>query len=197
MRMTGIVVLLVGGLAAVSTPARADGTVTRASGCGERIFTSSTAGYSVLVASASDVADGDLLTGDLDRIGHVMLLDKNSGRSISAQVEERGLDKSEVTQRIATHCRSLLANTFTTGQVERSEGCGNKLFVDTPKGYAVLERIGGGIVHEGDTLTGNFNKPGRATVQNPQSGTEMTVFVDDFGLSRSALQRQIDRACRR
>lgn len=190
--------LFAGSLLLAALPAHADGSVARAAGCGERIFTASQTGYSVLVAAApGQVADGDLLTGDLDRIGHVMLLDQNSGRTISAQVEEHGLDKNELAQRIAVHCRSLLANSFVSGRVERSEGCGNKILVDTPKGYAVLERIGGGIANTGDTLTGNFNKAGRASVQDVQTGAMITVFVDDFQISRSAFQRYIDRNCRR
>lgn len=197
MRVIGAALLLAG-LAVAAVPAWADATVTRASGCGPRIFAASEKGYSVLVASAAgEAADGDQLTGDVDRIGHVTLLDRTSGRTISAVVEERGLDKNDLGLRIAVHCRAPLTNAFASGRVERSVGCGNKIFVNTPKGYAVLERIAGGVANEGDTLTGNFNRAGRATVQNGQTGSAITVFVDDFEMSRSLYQRQIDRSCRR
>ena len=183
---------------AIAAPARADGTVTRASGCGDKIYATSTNGFAVLVATGpGSVKDGDELRGDLDKIGHVMLYDRTSGRTVSANVEERGLDKGQISQRIATGCRAPLTASFATGRVERSEGCGNKIFVDTPSGFAVLERIAGGIVNRGNTLAGDFNRAGRATVQNRDAGGTLTVFVEDFRLSRSAAQRKIDASCRR
>jgi hypothetical protein len=60
----------------------------------------------------------------------------------------------------------------------------------------VLERLAGGIVAVGDTLDGNFNKAGRATVRNPQTGTEIVVFVDDFQLPKSAEMRKIGESCK-
>ena len=183
---------------AIAAPASADGTVTRATGCGDKIYAAGVNGFAVLVASGpGTVADGDELKGDFEKIGHVVLFDRTSGRSVSAVVEERGLDKPQIERRIATNCRSLVANTFVSGKVERTEGCGNKIFVDTPKGIAVLERIAGGVVSTGDILTGNFNRPGRATVQVRQTSGTMTVFVEDFQLSRSAAQRKMDASCRR
>jgi hypothetical protein len=177
--------------------AQADGTVARAKGCGDKIFASSLSGYSVLAGTGEgDVADGDLLVGELEKIGHVTLYDRTSGRSIFAVVEEYGIGKGQITQRIAASCRSFLANTFTSGRVTRATGCGNKLFVDTASGYAVLERLAGGIVSEGDILSGNFNRAGRATVTDKQTGGTLTVFVDDFQLPRSAVQRKITANCR-
>jgi hypothetical protein len=60
----------------------------------------------------------------------------------------------------------------------------------------VLDRIAGGIVAEGDTLTGNFNRAGRATVNDKQTGGSLTVFIDDFRLSKSAARRKIEASCR-
>jgi hypothetical protein len=85
---------------------------------------------------------------------------------------------------------------MTSGQVERAAGCGNKIFVDTPRGYTVLELLAGGIIAVGDTLEGDFNKAGRATVKNPKTGGEYVVFVDDFQLPKSAAARKVAESCR-
>jgi hypothetical protein len=184
-------------VAAAAAPARADGTVQRAAGCGSKIFVASENGYSVLVASESGVAeDGDKITGDVDRIGFGSFVDVKTGRRFSASIDERGLDKGEITQRIAAACRSQNAGTVTSGQVERADGCRGKIFVNTAQGYAILELLAGGIVAVGDTLNGDFNKPGRATVTNPQTGAELVVFVDDFQLPKSAEVRKVAEFCR-
>jgi|SRR5579863_7859782 len=183
-------------LLAFATPAFADGTVTRAKGCGDAIFVLGQNGYSVLVASQQGAADdGDTIVGDIDRIGFASFYDSKTGRHFTASIDERGLDKSAVTVRIAASCRSLTGYNLASGQVEHAEGCGNKIFVDTPQGYAILERLSGGVIANGDTLTGDFNRAGRATVTNPQSGAEFVVFVDDFGLPKSAASRKIAESC--
>ena len=178
-------------------PAVADGTVLRAKGCGGKVFVAAATSYSVLAASdASAAADGDKLIGDLDRIGFASFYLPQSGRRFSASIEERGLNKSEITQRIATSCRAATAYNQTSGQVEHATGCGNKIFVNTPNGYAVMERLAGGIVAVGDTLTGDFNRAGRATVTDKQTGGELVVFVEDFQLPKSAATRKITASCR-
>lgn len=179
-----------------AAPAFADGTVLRAKGCGDKIFVGGDDGYSVLIASPGAVDDGDTIVGDLKRIGFGAFYDSKSGRRFSASVDERGLDKSTVTTRIATSCRSQTAYALTSGQVEHADGCGTKIFVNTPQGYAILERLSGGIVANGDTLTGNFNRAGRATVKNLKTGAEFVVFVDDFQLPKSAANRRIAQSCR-
>jgi hypothetical protein len=199
MRQIALIGALAIGFAALlgAAPAHADGEVTRAKGCGEKIFVSSVNGFSVLSGPGEGmVKDGDMLVGDLELIGHAAVYDKTAGRNVFVMIEEHGLDKSQITQRIAAACRSEVANTFTSGQVMRTRGCGNKIFVDATNGFAVLERISGGIVNEGDTVSGNFNRAGRATVQVKQSGITLTVFVDDFELSRSAIRRKIAATCR-
>ena len=75
-------------------------------------------------------------------------------------------------------------------------GRGNKIFVNTPNGYAVMERLAGGIVAIGDTLSGDFNRAGRATVTDKQTGGELVVFVEDFQLPKSAATRKIAASCR-
>ncbi|HEU0215513.1 MAG TPA: hypothetical protein VFQ90_02560 [Stellaceae bacterium] len=181
----------------IAAPAFADGTVMRAKGCGDKIFVATEGGYSVLVASQSDAAnDGDRLIGDTDKIGFGTFYLPDSGRHFSASVDARGLSKSEVTTRIATSCHALGAERLTSGQVERAAGCGNKIFVNTNEGYAVLERLAGGNVYAGDTLVGNFSRAGRATVKDRQTNAELVVFVHDFGLSKSAAQRKIAESCR-
>jgi hypothetical protein len=199
MRQKALRCALTFGFAALlgAAPAHADGEVTRAKGCGQKIFVSGAHGYSVLSGTVEGmVKDGDVLVGDLELVGHVAIYDRTAGRNVFVMIEEHGLDRSQITQRIATACRSEVANTFTSGQVLRTRGCGNKIFVDATNGFAVLERIAGGTVNEGDTVSGNFNRAGRATVQVKQSGITLTVFVDDFELSRSAIRRKIAETCR-
>lgn len=178
-------------------PASADGTVLRAKGCGGKVFVAAANSYSVLaVSDASAAADGDKLIGEVDRIGFASFYVPQSGRRFSASIEERGLNKSEIAQRIASSCRSATAFNHTSGQVEHATGCGNKIFVNTPNGYAVMERLAGGIVAVGDTLTGDFNRAGRATVTDKQTGGELVVFVEDFQLPKSAATRKITASCR-
>jgi hypothetical protein len=184
-------------LAALAAPALADGTVLRAKGCGDKIFVASDKGYSVLAGSGRDAAeDGDRLLGNIDRIGFGSFYSPKSGRRFSAVVAERGLTKPEIDQRIATGCRAANAGNLASGQVERAPGCGNKIFVNTDQGYAVMERLAGGLVYVGDTLSGDFNKAGRATVRDKQTGAELVVFVDDFRLPKSAAERKIAAICR-
>jgi hypothetical protein len=188
--------LITAALVGVAAPAFADGTVLRAKGCGDKIFVGFENSYAVLIASQQDtVADDDTIVGDIDRVGFGSFYDSKSGRRFSASVDERGLDKSAIAVRIAASCRSQTAYNLATGQVERADGCGNKIFVNTPQGYAILERLSGGVIANGDTLTGDFNRAGRATVKNPQSGAEFVVFVDDFQLPKSAASCKIAESC--
>ena len=178
-------------------PALADGTVLRAKGCGDKIFVAGENSYSVLVATETGAADdGEKLVGNTDRLGFASFFIAQSGRRFSASVDERGLDKSEIGARIAASCRSATDYNLTSGQVERAAGCGNKIFVNTDQGYAVLERLAGGLVYAGDTLTGDFSRPGRTTVKDHQTNEELVVFVDDFQLPKSAAQRKITESCR-
>jgi hypothetical protein len=178
-----------------AAPARADGLVYRVDGCGDHIFVSSADGYSVLVSSgAHEIKNRDELAGSVERVGSRMILDRTNGRSLFALVTEVRLSKSEADQRIAIRCRSPLADAFTTGRVLRI--CGNTIFVNTEKGYAVLERMAGGMVANDDSLSGNFNRPGRTTVQNKQSNASLTVFVQALWLSKSAAQSRIAAICR-
>jgi hypothetical protein len=180
-----------------AAPAYADGTVMRAKGCGNKIFVSTENSYSVLAASEPGLAaDGDTLVGDTAHIGFSSFYDKESGRRFSASIDERGLSKAEATERIAGSCRSQTEYNRISGQVERAEGCRGRIFVDTPQGYAVLELLAGGVIAAGDTLSGDFNKAGRATVTNPKTGGEFVVFVDDFQLSKSAEMHKIAESCR-
>jgi hypothetical protein len=181
----------------LAAPAFADGTVMRAKGCGEKVFVTTESGYSILVASQADAAkDGDRVVGDTDKIGFGSFYLPDTGRHFSASVDARGLSKSEITTRVATSCRAVGGERLTSGQVERAAGCGNKIFVNTNEGYAVLERLAGGNVYAGDTLVGNFSRAGRATVKDRQTNAELVVFVDDFQLPKSAAQRKIVESCK-
>lgn len=192
--------LLAAALLAAPTPGRADGTVVRAKGCGDKIFVSTVGtNFSVLTATGSNsgIADGDLLVGDVEKIGFSMLYDRNAGRSVTAIVEDHQLDRAHINQRIAIACRTAVSSAFANGTVSRANGCGNKIIVNSEKGYAILERLSGGIVAEGDQVSGDFNQAGRATIKDEQTGGILTVFVDDFQLSRSAAGRKIPTLCHR
>jgi hypothetical protein len=181
-----------------AAPARADGTVYRAQGCGDMIFVSSSSGFSVLQTDAGQgIKDGDELRGNVEQIGHPTLFDQTLGRSVFAIVAERHLSRAEVTARIAARCRSPSGDITRSAYVSRAAGCGNKIFVNTPQGYAVMERISGGVVADGDTLVGNFDRPGRATMQDRQSGSSLVVFVEDVYLSKSAVERRMTASCQR
>ena len=184
-------------LLTAAAPALADGTVLRTKGCGDKVFVSTDRGYSVLEATELGIAqDNDKLVGNTDTIGYQSFFIPESGRRFSAMVEETGLSKSDVTGRIAASCRSAAVERVISGQVERAAGCGNKIFVNTDEGYAVLERLAGGLVYPGDTLVGDFTRAGRTTAQDRQTGAELVVFVDDFELPKSAAQRKIAESCR-
>jgi len=190
-------ILAAAALLGAAPPALADGTVTRAKGCGDRIFVASENGYSMLVAAEPGLAEeGDKLVGEVDKIGFSSFFDQQSGRRFSASIDERGLDKAEVNQRIAASCRSETAGNVVSGQVERADGCRGKIFINTPQGYAILELLAGGVVAVGDTLSGDFSRAGRTTVKNPQTGAELIVFIDDFRLPKSAEARKVAESCR-
>ncbi len=190
--------IVVAAMLAAAAPAHADGTIYRAQGCGDYIFVSTGTSYSILLSSgATGVKDGDELRGDVDHIGHPILFDTTASRSVFAQVAERNLTRAEVTQRIAARCRSPSGEVVVNGYVSRASGCGDKIFVNTAKGYAVLDQLAGGVVAEGDTLVGPFDRPGRATVEDRQSGATLVVFVEDLWLSKSAVQRKMTASCRR
>jgi hypothetical protein len=182
----------------LAAPARADGTVYRAQGCGDMIFVSTPNGFSVLQTDAGQgIKDGDQLRGNVEQIGHPILFDQTLGRSVFAIVAERHLSRAEVTARIAARCRSPSGDIARSAYVSRAAGCGNKIFVNTPQGFAVMERIAGGVVADGDTLVGDFSRPGRATVQDRQSGSSLVVFIEDVYLSRSAAERRMTASCQR
>lgn len=181
---------------AVSGPALADGTVFRAQGCGDKIFVTSSTGYSILSGiGGTGVADKDELVGTVDGIGHTQLYDRTKGFNFSAEIEERRLAREDVLPRIAISCRGENANALTNGSVVRADGCGDRIFVSTPQGYAVLDRLAGGVIGKDDQVSGDFNKPGRATLKDKQTGSELTVFVEDFMLSQAAANRKMTTLC--
>jgi hypothetical protein len=184
--------MLLGGAA----PASADGTVLRAKGCGDKVYVTTEAGVSVLTAGQRVAEDGDKLVGSTDRYGFASFYLPDKGTRFSASVDAVALSKAESSARIAADCRTVGGERLTSGQVERAAGCGNKIFVNTGEGYAVLERLAGGVVSTGDTLTGNFSRAGRTTVKDHETNGELVVFVDDFQLPKSAAQRKITASCR-
>ena len=193
----GCALLLLSVLAA-ALPAHADGTVFRVQGCGELLFVSTPTGYSVLQTdSGQGIKEGDEMRGNTEQIGHSDLFDQTQGRAVFAIVNERHLSRAEVTARVGARCRSPLGDVTRSAYVSQATGCGNRIFVNTPQGYTVMERIAGGVVADGDTLTGDFTRPGRATVQDRQSGSTLVVFIEDVYLSKSAAQRRMTASCQR
>ncbi len=192
-------ILIAAAMLGASRTASADGTVLRAKGCGDKIFVMTGTSYSVLTATGTSegVSDGDRLIGEVERIGFSMLYDRNSGRSISAIVEDYRLDRARINQRIAVSCRAVLSNAFASGTVSRAVGCNDRIIVNTEKGYAVLQRLAGGMIADGDSVSGDFNQAGRATIKDAQTGATVTVFVEDFQLSKSAAARKITALCHR
>ena len=196
MTLPAIIILAAAVLLGFCTGACADGTVLRATGCGDKIFAGDDNGYSVLDAGQTGIAkDGDKLVGDIDHIGFGSFAVGDAGRRFSASIEERGLTRSEITARIAASCRAASAGAQTIGTVERADGCGGKIFVNTAQGYAVIERLSGGIIAAGDTLGGDFNRYGRTRMTNPQTGASFVVFIDDYALPKSAETRQVAQSC--
>ena len=180
-----------------TTPAWADGSVLRAKGCGDKVFVTTEDGVSLLTAGERGVAeDGDKVVGNTEAYGFSSFYLPEKGRRFSASVDAVRLSKAESAARIAADCRDVGGERLTSGQVERAAGCGNKIFVNTAQGYAVLERLAGGVVAVGDTLTGNFGRAGRTTVKDRETNGELVVFVDDFQLPKSAAQRKIASTCR-
>lgn len=179
-----------------AAPAWADGTVFRTTGCGDKLFVTGADGFSVLTGiGGTGVADKDELVGKVDAIGHTQIFDRTKGFNFSANVEARKLTREEVMPKIAVACRGQLVNGLASGQVVRAEGCGNRIFVSAPQGFAVLDRLAGGMVGKDDEVSGDFNKPGRATVKDKQTGSTLTVFVEDYMLSRAAADRKMAALC--
>src|SRR5713226_3207619 len=129
-------ILIAAAMLGASRTASADGTVLRAKGCGDKIFVMTGTSYSVLTATGTSegVSDGDRLIGEVERIGFSMLYDRNSGRSISAIVEDYRLDRARINQRIAVSCRTFPSNAFASGTVSRAAGCNDRIIVNTEKG---------------------------------------------------------------
>jgi hypothetical protein len=51
-------------------------------------------------------------------------------------------------------------------------------------------------VAKGDHVSGDFNKPGRATIQDKENNEYLAVFVDDYQLSKTAVTPRIATYCR-
>ncbi len=184
-------------VAAAASQAHADGTVARAAGCGDRLFVGTVNGYSLLSGVGGlHIAERDELVGEVDKPGYTQLYDKTSGRHFAAVVEAHGLSRGEFAQRAAGLCRDAAQPYgFATASVVRSEGCGSRIVVSGPQGFAILDRLAGGTVYKDDLLSGDFNKPGRARVTDKQTGATLIVYVEDYRLDRSAAERRMRALC--
>jgi hypothetical protein len=189
--------VLVGTILLLPAVARADGDVVRASGCGDRVFVSSPSGYSTLEISSEPgvVVEKDHLVGNVESIGHVMLFDETSARTVSAVVEDSALSKGQLVGRIAARCREPLSMESTTATVDRVKGCNGKAFVATPEGFAELELVSGGSIAEGDHLVGKINRLGRVELRHQEADGTVNVFVDNYRLSQTTVERLIATNC--
>ena len=68
--------------------------------------------------------------------------------------------------------------------------------VETITGYAILEWYGGNDPDEGDVIVGNFESYGMMDIYNLTADSELTVWVEDYWLSKSrAIEKYYDK-CR-
>ena len=66
--------------------------------------------------------------------------------------------------------------------------------VQTIMGYAILEWYGGNDPDEGDVIVGNFESYGMINIYNLTADSELTVWVEDYWLSKSrAIEEYYDK----
>ena len=86
------------------------------------------------------------------------------------------------------------ANAASTGVVSRRiSGC-DYFMVSASGGYGVLEWYGGHDPDTGDTLIGKIEEYGMHDIVDDTADENLTVWVEDYGLSRSrALEILVDK----
>lgn len=75
--------------------------------------------------------------------------------------------------------------------------CGSRVVVETPLGYTLLQWFSGSVPYEGQQLFGDFERYGMVTLLNVSSRREGRFWVEDYWLTRSALQERVRRLCDR
>jgi hypothetical protein len=77
--------------------------------------------------------------------------------------------------------------------VFKKSGC-DYFIVQTTMGYGILEWYGGNDPDEDDVLVGNFESYGMMDIYNLSADSELTVWVEDYWLSKSrALEEYYDK----
>lgn len=78
--------------------------------------------------------------------------------------------------------------------VHRISGC-DYFIVATPGGYDLLEWYGGHDPDKGDVLVGNFETYGMHDIYDNTADEELTVWVEDYKLSREDALEQLAEQC--
>ena len=93
---------------------------------------------------------------------------------------------------ILSFCVAPLYAASTGTLVKRISGC-DYFMVSATGGYAVLEWYGGHDPDTGDTLVGKIEEYGMHEVVDDTADDNLTVWVEDYGLTRSAaLEKLVD-----
>jgi hypothetical protein len=75
-------------------------------------------------------------------------------------------------------------------------GC-DYFIVETASGYALLQWFGGVIPMRGDVVVGAFETFGMPEIYNRTQGSSMTVWADDYWMSRPQVIQRIRDHCLR
>ena len=98
----------------------------------------------------------------------------------------------------ALGCSLMLASVVQAAEgvvVHSRAGCKGRLIVQSATGFVILELFSGIEPNEGDRLSGDLNSYGIKDLQNMSRGTNVRVWVDDFGMSRTRATEKIAAFC--
>ena len=96
---------------------------------------------------------------------------------------------------LAILCASRVAEAVVKGEVvRRVSGC-DYFIVATAKSYDLLEWYGGNDPDKGDILVGNYESYGMHDILNDTADETLTVWVEDYGLSKESALDKLVEAC--
>jgi hypothetical protein len=78
--------------------------------------------------------------------------------------------------------------------VYEESGC-DYFIVETASGYALLQWFGGAIPMRGDNIVGAFETFGMPEIYNRTQGMSMTVWVDNYWMSRQQVVQRYRGHC--
>jgi hypothetical protein len=90
-----------------------------------------------------------------------------------------------------TSARALAAK----GSVAYKPGGCDYFIVATPAGYDLLEWYGGHDPDKDDLLVGNYESYGMLHIYDDTADAELTVWVEDYGLSKEDALEQMVEHC--